>query len=440
MRGNDIAIQAKGLAKIFRTYKRPVDAVLELVTRKIRHVKRIAVNGIDFEMRQGEVIGVLGRNGAGKSTLLRLIAGTLEKSAGTLQVNGRVTAILELGTGFHPYYSGRENIYLGGLCMGMSRAEIDSKLDSIIDYSELRSVIDQPFKTYSTGMQARLTFSTAISIDPDILIIDEALSVGDARFQAKCFRRIQELREKNATILLVSHDSSAITSCCDRAIILESGGIYADGSPKAMAAAYHQLLFGKPASTSSTSTVASIDSQTNAPKTLSLQQEGPDHVNAAGGSGLRYGSGEATLLNWGLFRGDGSRVNVIESGDEFSISMTLLCREPFIDGSCGFVIKDARGNVLWGMTNVSHGAKPVISCEAGAQLVARVNGVMWLAAGNYFVTLGFAHQSDGAKIDFAEDAIEFSVLGPSDIFTASIANLQAGMQIEERSGSAVKAK
>lgn len=430
MSGNEIAIRAQGLVKTFRTYKRPMDAVLELITRKSRHVERTAVDGIDFDMHRGEVVGVLGRNGAGKSTLLRLIAGTLAKSSGALQVNGRVTAILELGTGFHPHYTGRENIYMGGLCMGMSRAEIDSKIDSIIDYSELRSVIDQPFKTYSTGMQARLTFSTAISIDPDILIIDEALSVGDARFQAKCFRRIQELREKNATILLVSHDANAITSCCDRAMILESGEVYADGSPKAMTAAYHKLLFGKP-----TSAVESKDDPNEESKRygsiLSKPQAGiAERLGVSGGTGLRYGSGEATLVEWGMFQRDGTRTNVVQSGAAFSISMTLICHERFIDGSCGFAIKDARGNVLWGMTNMSHGAMPVISCDPGERMVARIEGVMWLAAGSYFVTLGFAHQNDGTKIDFAEDAIEFSVVGPGNIFTASIANLQAGMHIE----------
>jgi ABC-type polysaccharide/polyol phosphate transport system ATPase subunit len=430
---SEIAIRAQGLVKTFRMYRRPMDVALEILTRQTRHLERTVVDNIDFEMRRGEVVGVLGRNGAGKSTLLRLIAGNLEKTSGTLQVRGRITAILELGTGFHPYYTGRENIYMGGLCLGMSRAEIDSKIDAIIDYSELREVIDQPFKTYSTGMQARLTFSTSISTDPDILIIDEALSVGDARFQATCFRRIQQLRENKATILLVSHDANAITSCCDRAMILESGRIYADGSPKAMTAAYHKLLFSRARTTRDTNSSTKQISR-------SLQSSIPNlpvanyfrKDTSVDGSGLRYGTGEATLIDWGIFRQDGTKVDVIESGSKFCLAMTLLCHETFVDGSCGFVIKDSKGNVLWGMTNVGFGTTPVISCESGQQLVARVDGVMWLAAGNYFVTLGFAHQSDGMKIDFAEDLIEFSVVGPGNIFTTSVANLQAEMRIEQQ--------
>ncbi len=200
---------------------------------------------VSFELRRGEVLGLVGRNGAGKSTLLKILAGTLTPSGGKIEIAGRVSAILELGTGFHPDFSGRENIYLGGLCLGMTRAEIDGRIDEIIDFSELRDVIDQPFKTYSTGMQARLTFSTVTTADPDLLIVDEALSVGDARFQLKSFGRFEEFRRRGKSIILVSHNMNTITGFCDRAILLERGQVLLDAKPATVSTFYHRLLFGE---------------------------------------------------------------------------------------------------------------------------------------------------------------------------------------------------
>lgn len=241
----DIALRVENLSKEFKIYARPADMFIELASGKPRHKSFWALQDVSFDVRRGQVVGIMGRNGAGKSTLLKIISGTLDKTSGEAVTRGRISSILELGTGFNPEYTGRENIYLGGLMVGMSSREIKEKEDWIIDFSELRDFIDQPFKTYSSGMQARLTFSTAVCIDPDILVVDEALAVGDARFARKSFSKMEEFRKEGRTILLVSHNSNQVASFCDYALILEQGRVYDQGEPARLRGVYYDLLFGK---------------------------------------------------------------------------------------------------------------------------------------------------------------------------------------------------
>lgn len=224
-----IAIRVSGLRKVFRIYRKPMDIVMDLVFGKAVNEPFVALDGVDFEIKKGEVVGIVGRNGAGKSTLLKILAGTLDHTSGSVEVSGKVSAILELGSGFQPDKTGRENIYLGGMCLGMSREEVAGKEESIIQFSELGDFIDQDFRTYSSGMQARLTFAVASHVDAEVLIIDEALAAGDAVFVNKCLRRIGELCNGGKTVFFVSHSVDMIRRLCDRAIWMEQGKIRADG-------------------------------------------------------------------------------------------------------------------------------------------------------------------------------------------------------------------
>ena len=384
---------------------------------------------MSFEIKQGEVVGFIGRNGAGKSTLLRILAGTLDKTEGDMMVNGRIAAILELGTGFNPEFTGRQNIHVGGLCLGMTREEINRKLEDIIEFSELRSVIDQPFKTYSSGMQARLTFSTAVSVEPDILIIDEALSVGDARFQRKSFSRIRELQETGKTILMVSHDTNAITTFCDRALLLEQGRLLEWGSPSHIVKVYLKLLFGD--SNESTGIERQAANLKDPIRYIPEQSTGTelvakpvvDHPQ----SEARFGNRRAEIVSCGILDCNGHSTTVLESGGKYTFFLQARIHENVETVSTGFLIRNIRGVDLYGITNSTLGLD-IPAQKKGAVLEVLLDVTMWLAAGEYFTTFGIARE-DGFQYDLWNDALHFKVIGPYGVFTTSVVNLSSRLSI-----------
>ena len=404
-------VVVRDLHKTYQVYQRPMDFAMELVTGKERHTKRHVLRGLDLEVPPGQVLGVMGRNGAGKSTLLRIIAGTLNASRGTVEVAGRISAILELGSGFHPQYTGRENVMMGGLCLGMSRSEVRAKLDDIVAFSELEDVIDQPFWTYSTGMQARLTFSTAVSVDPDVLIVDESLSVGDARFAAKCFRRMMDFRERGKTIILVSHDANAVLTFCDRAVVIEGGLVYADGEPGEISKQYSQLVFS---------------------------DSGPDLEGQASGVAKyenRHGDGRAHILDFGILDDAGNKTQNLASGGRYRLFFKFECRAEDFQMGVGFNISNPRGLLLFGITN---GSQRVNMMGSNGQVIeCRADITAWLSAGDYVLSLGIADADTGTRADFIEDAVNFRVHGPGGLNTTSVVNLEANFALhtETQTGS-----
>lgn len=235
-----VIVDVKNLSKRFGLYASPAKRLTEILCPFVRrnHSEVWALRDVSFQVKRGQSVGVIGANGSGKSTLLQVLCGVLRPTAGHVTVNGRVSALLELGAGFHPEFSGRDNVYMNGAIMGFSRDEMDLRFQEIADFSEIGQFIEQPVRTYSSGMFLRLAFACAISISPDILIVDEALSVGDSHFQEKCRKRITEFREKGGSILLVSHDMKAVRTMCDAAILLNKGVVLEMGDPGAVVARY----------------------------------------------------------------------------------------------------------------------------------------------------------------------------------------------------------
>ncbi|MCA8942991.1 MAG: ABC transporter ATP-binding protein [Planctomycetes bacterium] len=397
-RPNDIAVRASGLSKMYKIYNKPADMFWELVSSKVRHTEFWALQDIDFELHRGEVLGIVGFNGAGKSTLLKILSGTLDHTRGSYEVNGKISAILELGTGFHGDYTGRENVYMGGICLGMTRAEIDRKIDSIIEFSELGDVIDQPFKTYSSGMQGRLTFSTAIAIEPDIFIVDEALAVGDMMFQEKCFRRIREITSSGATVLLVTHSMSTVFDVCTRAILLNHGRVVCDDAPRQVGYAYEKLRNEKARAQGTEQPVSSGEDVAT------------EEVLA-----------RAQMLGIEIIDDEDMPTRTVVNGRDYTIRLRCRSNEDLPSLNVSFRIQKPTGEGLYQTNTIFHDVD--LAAQAGEEFCVEFEFPVTLGPGPYLFGCGVGIRDGVSQVELLHNIVDtypFTVLAPNPKFSGLV--------------------
>ena len=375
------AIEVKNLTKVYKLYEKPVHRLKEsLSLRKRRyHREHFALCGLNLTVKKGECLGIMGRNGAGKSTLLKLVTGVLSPTEGEISVNGRISALLELGAGFNEDYTGIENIYLNGTIMGFSREEMDARVEDILAFADIGDYAYQPVRMYSSGMFVRLAFAVAISVEPDILIVDEALAVGDIMFQVKCYRKFRELREKGKTILFVTHALDTILKYCDRAVVMDGGKIVGEGTPAEMVDLYKQVLVG-------------LAPDDDALPDRSGQQRACDVAATARREDapketLDYGTKQATIESAGVYAGDGTRTDTVTAGEAFTVRMRVRFCEDMAEPVFAFTIKDVKGYEITGTNTMFEGLSTGAYRKGDVAEVAftqRLN----LTGGGYVISLG----------------------------------------------------
>lgn len=379
-----IAIQVKNLNKIYKLYDKPSDRLKETLGfgKKKRHREHHALKDINLTIHQGETVGIIGTNGSGKSTILKIITGVLNPSGGEVVVNGRISALLELGAGFNMEYNGIENIYLNGTMIGFSEKEIDEKMNDILEFADIGEYVHQPVKTYSSGMFVRLAFAVAINIEPEILIVDEALSVGDVFFQAKCYHKFEEFKEMGKTILFVSHDLSSISKYCDRVMLLNQGVKLGEGNPKEMIDAYKQVLVGQ------YTIEESEEEENNASEGAAA--EGADKATAQTGVNpelLEYGSKKALITEYDISDEKGTKTSAILKGSTFHIHMKVEMVEDIAAPVFAFTIKNIKGTEITG-TNTMFEKTFLEPVKAGETKEITFTQEMNLQGGEYLLSLG----------------------------------------------------
>ena len=456
-------ISVDQVSKVYRLYDKPIDRLLESISlrKKSYHKDFYALRDISFSVGRGEAVGIIGTNGSGKSTMLKIITGVLSATTGKVESRGSICALLELGAGFNQDYTGIENIYMNGTMMGFSKAEMDEKLPAILEFADIGDFVYQPVKSYSSGMFVRLAFALYISIDPEVLIVDEALSVGDVFFQAKCYHRMDELKRKGTTILMVTHDLGSVMKYCDRVVLFHKGEKVGEGLPGQMVDKYKKILAGKDphaeqfmeeqnflgnvdeeavgtagtAGTtekndgtgiaSGTAELASDKSAQSSQKPVGFMK---DHLTL-NPSSQQYGNGKAEILDFGVLDKDGRPSNVLLKGEEFSIKERSVFHDSIAAPIFTFTIKDKRGMDLSG-TNTLFEGKEIPAVKKGDEYYCTFTQRMNLQGGEYLLSISCTGFEEGEHTvyDRKYDITSITVLSNKN--TVGIYDMESEVTLE----------
>ena len=423
----EIAIAVENVNKIYKLYDRPKDRMFEALglTKKKKYHEKYALSDVSFHVKKGECVGIIGTNGSGKSTILKIITGVLNQTSGNVTVNGRISALLELGAGFNMEYTGLENIYLNGTMNGFSEAEIDARMQDILEFADIGDYVNQPCKTYSSGMFVRLAFSVGINIDPEILIVDEALSVGDVFFQAKCFHKFEEFKEMGKTIIFVSHDLSSIAKYCDRVILLDQGVKLGEGRPKEMIDDFKRVLVGQYQAPEEKSINKSLLEDEELQQAVRKKESKQEETKT-----LEYGTKQAEIEEIYLTDDNGTKSNAIIKGMNFGIHMRVRFYDDIPAPIFAFTVKNAKGTEITGTNTMFEKAflEPV---KAGAVKEITFKQKMSLQGGEYLLSFGVTGY-DGNDFQVYHrlyDALNVTVV--SDKNTVGFYDMESAITVED---------
>ena len=452
----EVAIEVKNITKLYKLYDKNSDRLKEALglTKQKKYHEKLALNNIDLTVHRGETVGIIGTNGSGKSTLLKIITGVLTPTNGTVNVNGRISALLELGAGFNMEYNGIDNIYLNGMMIGFSREEIKNRMNAILDFADIGEYVYQPVKTYSSGMFVRLAFALNINIDPEILIVDEALSVGDVFFQAKCYHKFEEFKKQGKTILFVSHDLSSISKYCDRAVLINQGVKLGEGTPKEMIDIYKQVLVGQYTPTENKEQALNLlededirkragedsdeaDSKVGTPmedrhkkgKNSAKPEPSQNDMVGKNPNVLEYGDGAAQIKDYFITDKNGNRVSSVQKGEECSIHMSVEFTKDCPAPIFAFTLKNILGIEITG-TNTMFEKAFLSPVKKGDRKNITFTQKIDLQGGEYLISFGVTgyEQENFTVYHRLYDALNLTVI--SDKNTVGYYDMNSKVSVE----------